>query len=195
MLLKRKNNKNQGFTIIEVMIVLAIAALILLIVLLAVPALQKTSRNTQRRNDVSAIGSALANLVNDNNGTLPAGIQLDSDATLIDICGAAGAANAAPAAADATGCTPLQTAKLGYYSPSNIWLNTTGATSSNNVSPTTVSKLGTAQSGSIITTDTVLIVNNETCSGSSAAYTERDIAIFYAVESGSGNGSVECAEG
>jgi prepilin-type N-terminal cleavage/methylation domain-containing protein len=35
-----------GFTIIEVMIVLAIAGLILLIVFLAVPALEREARNT-----------------------------------------------------------------------------------------------------------------------------------------------------
>jgi prepilin-type N-terminal cleavage/methylation domain-containing protein len=36
-----KQKRQQGFTIIEVLIVLAIAALILLIVFLAVPALQR----------------------------------------------------------------------------------------------------------------------------------------------------------
>ena len=38
----------EGFTIIEVLIVLAIAGLILLVVFLAVPALQRNARNTQR---------------------------------------------------------------------------------------------------------------------------------------------------
>jgi len=42
---------NQGFTIIEVLIVLAIAGLIMLVVFLAVPALQRNSRNTQRKSD------------------------------------------------------------------------------------------------------------------------------------------------
>ena len=63
-----KQKREQGFTIIEVMIVLAIAAVILLIVLLAVPALQRNSRNTQRNNDVATI-AALINtcLANHNN--------------------------------------------------------------------------------------------------------------------------------
>lgn len=48
------NRKNkQGFTIIEVMIVLAIAGVIMLVVFLAVPALQRNSRNTQRTSDVA----------------------------------------------------------------------------------------------------------------------------------------------
>ena len=51
-----KTKRDEGFTIIEVLIVLAIAGLIMLIVFLAVPALQRNSRNTQRTNDASLIG-------------------------------------------------------------------------------------------------------------------------------------------
>lgn len=68
---KLKKSKGEGFTIIEVMIVLAIAALILLIVLLAVPALQRNSRNTQRKNDVSSLVSAISEYVNNAGGQLP----------------------------------------------------------------------------------------------------------------------------
>ena|SRR5581483_11181750 len=63
-----KQKRQEGFTIIEVMIVLAIAAVILLIVLLAVPALQRNSRNTQRNNDVATIAAAINTcLANHNN--------------------------------------------------------------------------------------------------------------------------------
>jgi len=61
-----------GFTIIEVLIVLAIAGLILLIVFLAVPALQRNSRNTQRRSDVAKVLAAAQEWTNNNNGTWPA---------------------------------------------------------------------------------------------------------------------------
>ena len=54
-----EGNKEKGFTIIEVMIVLAIAGLILLIIFLAVPALQRNVRNTQRKTDVTAIAAAV----------------------------------------------------------------------------------------------------------------------------------------
>ncbi|HSW99276.1 MAG TPA: type II secretion system protein [Candidatus Saccharimonadales bacterium] len=67
----RKSKEEQGFTIIEVLIVLAIAGLILLIVFLAVPNLQRNSRNTQRKDDVSRIGSAVQEFINNNNGTSP----------------------------------------------------------------------------------------------------------------------------
>lgn len=63
--------KQKGFTIIEVLIVLAIAGLIILIVFLAVPALQRNSRNTQRKNDVSALIGAVQEYTNNNNGSLP----------------------------------------------------------------------------------------------------------------------------
>lgn len=66
-----QKRKSSGFTIIEVMIVLAIAGLILAIVFLAVPALQRTSRNTQRKNDVSSLLSAVSNYEDNNAGGLP----------------------------------------------------------------------------------------------------------------------------
>jgi prepilin-type N-terminal cleavage/methylation domain-containing protein len=71
--MKSKLQKQEkGFTIIEVLIVLAIAGLIILIVFLAVPALQRNSRNTQRRNDVSALLGAYQEGVNNTNGAVPA---------------------------------------------------------------------------------------------------------------------------
>jgi prepilin-type N-terminal cleavage/methylation domain-containing protein len=52
-------NNKWGFTIIEVMIVLAIAGLIMLIVFLAVPALGRNARNTERRNDLGKFVAAI----------------------------------------------------------------------------------------------------------------------------------------
>jgi prepilin-type N-terminal cleavage/methylation domain-containing protein len=63
-----KQKREQGFTIIEVMIVLAIAAVILLIVLLAVPALQRNSRNTQRSNDAAQLAAAVNTCLANHNG-------------------------------------------------------------------------------------------------------------------------------
>jgi prepilin-type N-terminal cleavage/methylation domain-containing protein len=94
-MLSKLKKHDQGFTIIEVLIVLAIAGLIMLIVFLAVPALQRNSRNTQRRNDVQAVLGGFQEYANNNNGQLPATV-------------AAGVANAKLgfyAAADFTGST------------------------------------------------------------------------------------------
>jgi prepilin-type N-terminal cleavage/methylation domain-containing protein len=62
-----------GFTIIEVLIVLAIAGLILLIVFLAVPALQRNSRNTTMKNDVQNVLGGVAEYQAANNGKMPFG--------------------------------------------------------------------------------------------------------------------------
>jgi prepilin-type N-terminal cleavage/methylation domain-containing protein len=70
-MLNNIKKRNQGFTIIEVLIVLAIAGLIILIVFLAVPTLQRNSRNTQVRNDASRVGGIVQELVNNNNGLIP----------------------------------------------------------------------------------------------------------------------------
>ena len=70
MLNRMKKTNNKGFTIIEVMIVLAIAALILLIVFLAVPALQRNSRNTNRKSDVGRVGAAVTTVLSNNNGAI-----------------------------------------------------------------------------------------------------------------------------
>lgn len=68
-----KNNKKQsGFSIIEVLIVLAIAGLIMVVVFLAVPNLQRNSRNTQRRTDVTNTLGAVAEYVANNQGKVPA---------------------------------------------------------------------------------------------------------------------------
>jgi len=70
-MLSNLKKRSEGFTIIEVLIVLAIAGLILLIVFLAVPALQRNSRNTQRRNDISNYLSAVSEWSNNNGGKVP----------------------------------------------------------------------------------------------------------------------------
>lgn len=66
-----KQQKTKGFTIIEVVLVLAIAGLIFLVVFLAVPALQRQQRDTQRRSDGSRASSAMANYKSNNAGKLP----------------------------------------------------------------------------------------------------------------------------
>lgn len=73
MLKKLQNNK--GFTIIEVMIVLAIAGLIILIVLLAVPALQRNGRNTTLKNDATKVAAAVSEFKSNNDGVQPTSIS------------------------------------------------------------------------------------------------------------------------
>lgn len=63
--------KEKGFTIIEVVLVLAIAGLIFLMVFIALPALQRSQRDTQRKNDVSRLVTAVTNYSSNNRGNLP----------------------------------------------------------------------------------------------------------------------------
>ena len=55
----KKHKHYQGFTIIEVVLVLAIAGLIFLMVFLALPALQRAQRDTQRKQTISRIAATL----------------------------------------------------------------------------------------------------------------------------------------
>ena len=67
--------KKDGFTIIEVVLVLAIAGLIFLIVFLAVPALQRSQRDTQRKNDLSRFMAQINSYQANNRGNVPAHTQ------------------------------------------------------------------------------------------------------------------------
>lgn len=69
-------NKEQGFTLIEIVLVLAIAGLILLMVFLAVSGAQKSRRDTQRKQDVSRISSQLESFASNNDGAYPTAVNL-----------------------------------------------------------------------------------------------------------------------
>ena len=73
--MSKQELKQKGFTIIEVVLVLAIAALIFLMVFIALPALQSSQRDTARKNDVSIVASAVNSWSGNNRGK-----ALDSDA-------------------------------------------------------------------------------------------------------------------
>jgi prepilin-type N-terminal cleavage/methylation domain-containing protein len=66
--------KESGFTIIEVTIVLAIAGLIMAIVFVAVPSLERSSRNTQRKSDASHLAGLINEYSSNHAGLLPTAI-------------------------------------------------------------------------------------------------------------------------
>lgn len=70
-----KHNK-QGFTIIEVVLVLAIAGLIFLMVFIALPALQRGQRDDARKRDVTLIATAVTNFSSANRGRMPNNSEL-----------------------------------------------------------------------------------------------------------------------
>ena len=158
----RTGSREEGFTIIEVLIVLAIAGLILMIVFLAVPALQRNSRNTQRKNDVQSLLGAISEYEDNNNGTLPT-----PSAGNTNIVGSDGTATIG----GQNGSAPA-TAKLGYYSSGTVTV------SKPNSMP------GTPD------TDTVYILEGWTCGSNKPTQTDasrRNVAVYYSIESGSGS--------
>lgn len=77
-----RNKREEGFTIIEVLIVLAIAGLILLVVFLAVPALQRNGRNTAIKNDVQNLLGGVSEFMSNNDGLAPTNIAGTGDVTI-----------------------------------------------------------------------------------------------------------------
>lgn len=63
--------RNKGFTIIEVVLVLAIAGLIFLMVFIALPTLQRNQRDTQRRDDVARMKAQISQYQANNKGVVP----------------------------------------------------------------------------------------------------------------------------
>lgn len=67
-----KNIKvKNGFTIIEVVLVLAIAGLIFLMVFVAFPTLQKSQFDTQRQNDITRLSTQITNYKTNNRNKVP----------------------------------------------------------------------------------------------------------------------------
>ncbi len=157
MLDRIKNRKSEGFTIIEVLIVLAIAGLILLIVFLAVPALQRNAHNTSIKNDVAGILGAMNEYSNNNNGILATNANYT-----------AGQVKLGPNAT-CTGATDnCATAKLGYITA---------------VANPTATIPGTAPAIGTVDILTKAVCNNNTPTATGA--TTRNFVAYYTLEGGS----------
>ena len=62
--------KKSGFTLIEIVIVLAIAALIMVIVFVAVQGAQRSRRDTTRKSDAARVLASLTQCAGDSNGSI-----------------------------------------------------------------------------------------------------------------------------
>ncbi len=67
----QQKQKEKGFTIIEVVLVLAIAGLIFLMVFIALPALQRSQRDTQRKTDLAKVITQVNSYQSNNRGKSP----------------------------------------------------------------------------------------------------------------------------
>lgn len=89
----KKINKNKGFTLIEILVVIGIIAILATVVLIAInPARQfAQARDTQRVSNVNAILNAIGQYTADNKGVVPTVIttsatSIGTAAGLIDLC-------------------------------------------------------------------------------------------------------------
>lgn len=73
--MKLMNKNKSGFTIIEVVLVLAIAGMIFMIVFLAVPAMQRNQRDTRRKADLNRAIAAVSQYKSSHRGQLPSNDQ------------------------------------------------------------------------------------------------------------------------
>ena len=160
----KKVNQSKGFTIIETLIVLAIAATIFLVVFLAVSALDRSSRNTGRKDDAAALLAGIGDFVANNNGALPTSLALPTGATTgptYELVGPSGSVN--------------NDVKLSHYSSAatSVAFDTAVA--------------GTSIPTGTITTDKLIIDENSTCGTSSTATpgSTGAYAIVFTIESGS----------
>lgn len=69
-MLQQLKKRNSGFTIIEVLIVLAIAGLIMVVVFLAVPNLQRNARNNSTKTEANNILAAYSEISDQKNGAV-----------------------------------------------------------------------------------------------------------------------------
>ena len=159
-----KKSNSKGFTIIEVLIVLAIAGLILLVVFLAVPALQRNGRTTTKRGDVNKSLGAVGEFSANNNGKVPLSTDLTTIASLANLSSATTLNAAVP------------TTKATVVLPSNSEIEiVTGVTCDPTVSHVTA---------------TVLTAANYIAEVKDA--TARAIVALYSVESSGGQYTTQC---
>ena len=79
--MKKKDCKN-GFTLIEVALVLGIAGLIFMMIFIALPALQKQANDSKRKDDMATLISAIKDYQKNNRGALPSSTSTDWKSTL-----------------------------------------------------------------------------------------------------------------
>ena len=162
----------EGFTIIEVLIVLAIAGLIFLIVFLAVPALQRNSRNTSRQADVSGLLAGFNEFAANNNGQMPDTVAWASPTLTLS---------------RSAGGTTAQV-RFGFY---------TGGTGGGQGQV----QLGTGAAGALATTSAndriraqVAAACDSSGNGAAIAASPRQVAVQYLTETGGGTYGPRCQD-
>jgi len=159
----RRRKRQGGFTIIEVLIVLAIAGLIMVVVFLAVPNLERSQRNNARKTDGNNFLENLSEYVGNADGALPT-----ADCLTLAACKTAGVVT----------YTPGQMTSLEYLRTSVV-----GGT---DTVPTHATVAAATDTGYLIA-GAVCSGINATATGA----TTTDYVIFYYVEGSTGTTCTE----
>ena len=132
---------SEGFTIIEVIIVLVIGAVIMLAVFLVVPQLQRTQRNSSRQNAARRVLAAGEQYAANNNGVYPYTITTTGTGAVTSNCSGTLATD--------SNCTPIT--------------NITGAVNAPSGSAyTIVNTIGTSTTADIIGRNEIAIISKTT---------------------------------
>ena len=166
--MKKQNiNNKKGFTIIEVVLVLAIAGLIFLMVFVALPALQRSQRDTQRRDDMARFLSQLNQYQANNGGKVPAATKTDYDKFIADYL-------------RVQTTTATTSAQDQFADPSGQNYNVASVT----VCTNSANGCKQASTSDDYKTGNIRVYTNATCNGENPKYLqgERKIAITYKLE-------------
>jgi prepilin-type N-terminal cleavage/methylation domain-containing protein len=155
--------RQHGFTIIEVLIVLAIAGLIMIAVFLAVPAIQRSQRNQSRKADTKALVAAINEFAGNNGATLPS-TQANIDTTTSNM-------------------------KFGYFKAANVFY---GATPTATVSTSNTTPAKDVNSVEEVNVYTGMICTSATAAPTNTGATTRNVAVLYVLEQATGNGQLQC---
>jgi prepilin-type N-terminal cleavage/methylation domain-containing protein len=156
-------NAKAGFTIIEVLIVLAIAGLILIVVFLAVPAVQRSQRNQTRKTDAKALMAATTEFAS-NNGGVPPASQANVDTTTSNM-------------------------KLGYLKSVNVFYGTAPTATVAIPSTTPAVNVNTSEEANVFVGYTC---TSATAAATNTGATVRSVAVQYVLEQASGPGLLQC---
>jgi type II secretory pathway pseudopilin PulG len=172
---------SRGFTIIEVFFVLAIAGLILLLIFQAIPALQRISRNNQRKQDIATILRAASQYELQDSGNFP------------NNCSGTGGV---PACITAAVPTPPLTANDFFLHAAQKKLTYYTNTDSVALSILTPS-FDLGASSSVTDINKVFVYNYQKCHGTKSTYNGAgysDVVALYALENGKGSGTPQCQQ-
>lgn len=153
--MKRSNQK--GFTLIEVVLVLAIGGLIFLLAFLAFQQVSRNRRDTQRRSDAGRVVAEIQNYRGDANGAVPANVTTG---------GLSGASGIAPATANT------------FF---NNYMGGANFAGPRGAAYTVVASTATPTSASV---DQITYVINTRCNGSSTTASTGNVAVLVGLENG-----------